>query len=230
MHVGHIHTNIAIVIWGQDQVKLILPLSNFIFTIPILRGLTVYSKETTLNGQKWIGSKFGFTAKQINIVLESVQFSQDWLGEWFGFCCVRFTKIQTFSITCELRAVLLNSRVWHSRWPRIEMFSAQLRTAVCQLQWWHFSRAGQWKTLCLTAEDRAVKCIVCSAILWDKRCRREWTLFSFVAAEQRLSSWGRILCFGRKRALAVEPHGCRGVGTLLQFLWVALSPGLHKHC
>ena len=45
MHVGHIHINIAIVIWEQDQVKFILPLSNFVYTIPILRGLIVYSRD-----------------------------------------------------------------------------------------------------------------------------------------------------------------------------------------
>lgn len=118
-----------------------------------------------------------FIAKQINIVLRVSPVFSGLLGRLVWVCCVCFTKIQTFSITCRLRAVLLNSHVYDI--PD----DLELRDVFCTAQnsclpaarrrWWHFSRAGQWKTLyCLTAQDRAVKCIVCSAILWDKRCRR----------------------------------------------------------
>ena len=136
MHVGHIHTNIAIVIWGQDQVKFILPLSNFIYTIPILRGLIVYSKETTLNRTKmdrvkvWI-----FIAKQINIILRVTPVFLRLVGRPVWVCCMHLTKIQTFSITCRLHAVLLNAHqcMTFQMTENWEMFSAQLRTAVCQL-------------------------------------------------------------------------------------------------
>lgn len=110
MYVGHIHTNTAIVIWGQDQVKFILPLSNFIYTIPILRGLIVYSKETTLNRTKmdrvkvWI-----FIAKQINTILRVSPVFLGLVGRLVWVCRVRLTKIQTSSMTCRLRAVLLNA-------------------------------------------------------------------------------------------------------------------------
>lgn len=121
------------------------------------------------------------------------------------------------------------------------MFSAQTRTSVWQLRSGGggiSTRAGQWKTLyCLMAEDQAVKCIVCSGILWDKRCRRRrMGSIQLRGGQNRDCLHGvGFYALGGRGHRQQSLVGAEGWGTLLWLLWVAhesrrTKAVLKNHC